>query len=227
MLALIVVEMLPRAYEGQAPRRAERRHRRWSRADAGPELAARRMSSEDRQHTERQHARRRSPPAPLRSCARPQRPRAWAPISSRSRPSARMNGSRTSSRTAFSACERKRIWISGAPGMRTRTAAIGDHGGEAEVEGAGLREAVVEVGLAAERSRRSSRRWRAGRSPPPAAPRRGSRGRRGSPRRSPASGSSAVAASRGVVDLDPLRRAASPRRRRRRRGRSRRSGRRR
>jgi hypothetical protein len=34
-----------------------------------------------------------------------------------------MKGRRTSSRTALRAWERKRIWISGAPGMRTRIAA--------------------------------------------------------------------------------------------------------
>lgn len=39
-------------------------------------------------------------------------------------PSERMNGNRTRSRTALRAWERKGIGISGAPGMRTRTAAI-------------------------------------------------------------------------------------------------------
>src|SRR5436305_1575409 len=54
---------------------------------------------------------------------RPPRPRAWAPISSWSRPSERMKGSSTRSRTAFRAWVRKTIRNSGAPGMRTITAA--------------------------------------------------------------------------------------------------------
>jgi ZIP family zinc transporter len=48
--------------------------------------------------------------------ARPARPSACSPIRSLSRPRERMNGSSTSSRTAFSAWVRKRISISGAPG---------------------------------------------------------------------------------------------------------------
>ena len=61
-----------------------------------------------------------------------------------------MKGSRTRSRTAFSAWVRKRIGISGAPGIRTIAAATSDDGAEAEVEGPRLVEAVVEVGFAAE-----------------------------------------------------------------------------
>ena len=61
-----------------------------------------------------------------------------------------MKGSRTRSRTAFSAWVRKRIWTSGAPGISTTIAATSDDGAEAEVEDARLGEAVVEVGAAAE-----------------------------------------------------------------------------
>src|SRR5262245_22713623 len=54
---------------------------------------------------------------------RPTLPSRFAPISSASLPSARMNGSRTRSRTAFRAWERKRIEISGASGISTSAAA--------------------------------------------------------------------------------------------------------